>query len=432
MTGLRLGTATADITPPLPASLAGFAARTEPAQGVSHPLRVRVAVFESRQEDGSISRSVLAVADLLWWGSEQAPALRQDIADLTGTEVSQVLLSATHTHSGPQTSWRASAAIGVADASYLALLRERTLHAAREAVSRLDAVTLQRWDGTHDWAFNRRFSLNPHGPVDPALTVIRAIGTNGDQAALFVHFACHPVITQEALVSSEFCGVAMDRLEADLGGTAFYLQGCCGDINPSEPGGTESLRGTKVDVERVGQALAASVQQLVAQGVGRALAPRPLTGAELVVDLPFAHVPTAADWHGRTGLPGVEGEVARTMLNHPEWCLPSLPLLVQRLDLAEGWSLLAMTGEVVVDYGLQVRSRSGDAVLPMGYANGMTGYIPTARILSEGGYEATGSTPYFFLPAPFAPEVEDRVRLAIDQMVPHSTQEASPKSLASR
>lgn len=422
MTELRLGTATADITPPLPVSLAGFAARTEPAEGVSHQLKVRVAVFESQEHDGSTSRSVLAVADLLWWGNEQAPALRQDIAHLTGTEVSQVLLSATHTHSGPQTSWRASAEIGVADDRYLVLLRERTLAATSEALAHIEPVTIRQSVGTHDYAFNRRYSLNPNGPTDPTLTVMQANRPNGDLAALFVHVTCHPVITQEALVSSEFCGVAMDRLESDLGGTAFYLQGCCGDINPCEPGGTESLRGTNLEVERVGLALAVSVQDLLRSDTGSLLPPRPLVGLQMEIDLPFAHLPAEPVLRQQATRSGVEGEVARAMLNHPEWRTPSVPLLVQRLDLAENWSLLAITGEVVVEYGLQVRSRSGGTVLPMGYANGMTGYIPTARILAEGGYEATGSTPYFFLPAPFAPAVEDVVRHAIDMLVPGASQ----------
>lgn len=416
-TVLRMGTAMADITPDWPIGLAGFAARTEPARGVSHPLKVRVAVLESRESNGVTERVVLVVADLLWWGVHQVPALRQQLAAIVGSSPEAVLLSATHTHSGPQTSIRASAEIGVADERFLAMLWEQTVAATREALSRLEPVQLGRAVGVHDYTFNRRYDLNPHGPVDPILTAIRAERPDGTVAAVFVHFTCHPVITQEPLVSSEFCGVAMDRLEADLGGTAFYLQGCCGDINPSEPGGTESIRGTNREVERVGLALATSVQLLLASDRVEPLVARPLAAVELVVDLPFAFVPSVAELREQAARPGVEGEAARAMLTHPEWVAASIPLHMQRLDLAQGWSVLAMTGEVVVEFGLQVRARSGGEVLPMGYANGMTGYIPSARILAEGGYEASGSTPYFLLPAPFDPAVEAVVRSAIDRLV---------------
>ena len=72
-----------------------------------------------------------------------------------------------------------------------------------------------------------------------------------------------------------------------------------------------------------------------------------------------------------------------------------------------------MNGEIVADYGLRIRELSQGAVLPLGYANGMTGYIPTSRILVEGGYEAGEAAPYFLLPGPFAPEVEPLMDEAI-------------------
>jgi hypothetical protein len=78
---------------------------------------------------------------------------------------------------------------------------------------------------------------------------------------------------------------------------------------------------------------------------------------------------------------------------------------------------LGVDAEVVVEYGLYVKALSQGHVLPVGYCHGSLGYIPTARQLAEGGYEADGSTPYLLLPSRFAPEVEERLRTGIARLI---------------
>ena len=83
---------------------------------------------------------------------------------------------------------------------------------------------------------------------------------------------------------------------------------------------------------------------------------------------------------------------------------------VQAVRLGKDVVLLALGGEVVVDYGLQAKSRYPKAKLMVaGYSNDVMCYIPTKRILNEGGYEAVDSMVYYGQPGPFAPEVEDRI-----------------------
>jgi hypothetical protein len=57
-------------------------------------------------------------------------------------------------------------------------------------------------------------------------------------------------------------------------------------------------------------------------------------------------------------------------------------------------------------------------VLPVGYSNGMVGYVTTARQIEEGGYEPVESSRYYGLPAPFAPEIEPILESAIASIVP--------------
>lgn len=411
MTVLRVGAAKADITPDWPLMLAGFAARTEASRGVSHPLYVRVMMLETGD-----ARAVILSADLLWWSPQQIPELRRDVASVTGASEDAVLFSASHTHSGPQTSTRVASGVGIADPRYLELLRDRTLSTAAAAVADLEPASLQRFDGHHDLGFNRRPQFDPDGPVDPALTVIRAVRPDRSSKALLAHYACHPIITQEPLVSSEWPGVAMSRLESELGGTALFLQGCCGDINPYDPATDGSLRGTDVEVVREGERFAAAILDLIV-GAGELLTPSHLGGRLTTVELPFADLPDEASLRSGALERGVTGQWSRALLAHPEWRRLTIPLHLQRLDIADGLSLLAMDGEVVVSYGLHIRERSGNRVLPMGYANGMTGYIPTAKIVAEGGYEGGESRVWFLLPAPFSPDIESAVISALDDLL---------------
>ncbi|NCO36397.1 MAG: hypothetical protein AUJ92_04725 [Armatimonadetes bacterium CG2_30_59_28] len=86
------------------------------------------------------------------------------------------------------------------------------------------------------------------------------------------------------------------------------------------------------------------------------------------------------------------------------------------------FALIALSGEMCVGYSLRFKAELKDRpIIVAGYCNGIIAYVPTARILSEGGYEADGSYFYFGLPAPFKPEVEETVvRKALGMASPSS------------
>ncbi len=79
-----------------------------------------------------------------------------------------------------------------------------------------------------------------------------------------------------------------------------------------------------------------------------------------------------------------------------------------------------MAGEVVVDYSIRIKhefQRPGRAVWVAGYSNDVFGYVPSLRVLNEGGYEGGGAMQYTTLPGPFAPDVEDRIMQAVQEVV---------------
>jgi hypothetical protein len=77
------------------------------------------------------------------------------------------------------------------------------------------------------------------------------------------------------------------------------------------------------------------------------------------------------------------------------------------VQLGGAVTLVALAGEVVVGYGVQLKQRLGaESTWPVAYANDVFAYIPTKEILSEGGYEADRSQIYYGQPGPWAPAIE--------------------------
>ena len=89
----------------------------------------------------------------------------------------------------------------------------------------------------------------------------------------------------------------------------------------------------------------------------------------------------------------------------------SYPYPIQVVHLGKELTLVALGGEVVVDYSLRLkRELAGPAVWIAAYSNDVMGYIPSVRVLNEGGYEAGGAMRYSSThPGPWAPTVEERI-----------------------
>jgi hypothetical protein len=86
------------------------------------------------------------------------------------------------------------------------------------------------------------------------------------------------------------------------------------------------------------------------------------------------------------------------------------PCPVQVVRFGTSLSLVAIGGETVVDYSLRLkREWEGSAIWVAGYSNDVFAYLPSERVLKEGGYEGGGAMRYSFFPGPFTSTVEQRV-----------------------
>lgn len=430
-TKLWLGTSKIDITPQHSVPLAGFSLRSEDGgcKGITHPLYARIFYYRHMDGDGRETQALLVSADLIWWGSERVPQLKLQIHEKWGIPEDSILLHGTHTHSGPQTSTQFSDLLGKADLRYIVELEALVLEGIGQAMADREAVHVEFIRGRSDIGINRRkmvdgqcdFKANPGGPHDSEVQLVRYRSLTGETKALLVHFACHPVANMENWVSSEFCGAAMDTIEQTLGGgvVSAYLQGCCGDINPAGADGELILKGNDDEVTRIAKQFAGDVLGAM-NGEWERLEGCPLTARIVTLSAPLQNPPSAQELVKRMDEPGVIGEWSRKLLECPPRLQPQRPLDVVTLTLAEGLSVVAMNAEVVVEYGLYIKEAMKEAcngrVLPLGYTNGMIGYIPTAAQIGEGGYEAYWSTHYFLLPAPFSEEIEPMLRQAIREI----------------
>ncbi|MCQ6558517.1 neutral/alkaline non-lysosomal ceramidase N-terminal domain-containing protein [Paenibacillus mendelii] len=424
---LMLGTAKLDITPPFSVPLAGFSDRRDVYEEVARPLYVRVWLFEQQASDGRQKRQALVVqADLITWGSRHVDVLKSSIQAQWGIAPEHVFFHASHTHGGPQTTDEFSPLVGVMSAEYIPFLERAVEQAIAAAHANLEAVTLEKGTGICEGiGINRRriahgtveFAPNPEGASDDEVTVIRCLTEDGRMKGLLFHFTCHPTTTGANRVTSEFCGATMELLDREWGeGVSCFLQGFCGDIRPALSKDGAFYRGDEEDIARSGALLAEAVQSILNSPMTR-LEPAIIEGWVAQVELPFRPLPFG-------GYGTEEGELVdawKAMLLADS--LPhkdSAALKVQLLKLADGLSFLGMNGEMVVEYGLWVKRMAAGKILPLGYSNGMIGYVPTAAQIEEGGYESVSSGYVFGYPAPFASDVESRIKGVLHGMILHA------------
>jgi len=433
---MRFGSAKVEITPPMPVPLAGYASRKADFEGISRPLHVRACLFYQTGGTGKTCKALMLQADLIWWGTERLQELSRTIQEKWDIPTQHIVYHASHTHGGPQTTRRLNPVLGRLREQYMRYLERKVEEAIEFAHNSLELVRMERGVGQCPGiSINRRkwqdgavvSAPNPDGVNDTEVTVIRfvtesAAGTDrgdGRTKGVMFQFTCHPTSTGANRITSDYSGAAMEILDQALGeGASCFIQGCCGDIRPRLLNETEdSFRaGSEEDIARNGQILARTVLQILQQPL-TPLAPADIRVWNTEADLPYRKVPSMEELQADSEDSETTAAWKQLLRNDPSMLQPSGTLHLQLLQVAEGLAFLAMDGEIVVEYGLWIKSLSENKVLPLGYSNGMVGYIPTARQIHEGGYESVSSFPYFGYPAPMTPEVEANIRDSIRELL---------------
>ena len=406
-TGWRARVATVDITPRRSTWMAGFAARTSPSQGVERPLHAKALCLD----DGAGSRVVLVTLDLLGLTTGVGARIAEEARRRHGLARAQLLLNSSHTHCGPVIDEMLAVAYDMTDAQWRDV-RAYT-HELEGKVGRLIGsvlkpgapVVLRYAEGRAAFAANRRVQFTPLGPVDHRVPVLRVDGYRRPLAIVF-GYACHNTTLNFQLFSGDYAGHAQAVLEADLAGvTAIFLTGCGGDQNPYPRRAPEFA-------ERHGRSLATAVEASL-ETVPVKLSDRLRVKYELVT-LDFATPPTREALMLKVEGPNkVEAAHARRLLEQLKTqgrITDTYSYPVQTVQFGDELLLVALAGEVVVDYSLRLkRELKTPHVWVAGYSNDVFGYVPSRRVLEEGGYEGGGAMLHTNLPGPFAPSVEERI-----------------------
>lgn len=412
---LVIGTDRAELPIPLPVQLAGFAARAAdgPTDQVLSPLRLRTLALGTDHDHPVVLISV----DLLFWGDDVVEEIRHKFEQTYGIDGRQLVLHATHTHSGPQASRQFIESLGVPDDRFLSGLVDATLATAGRALAGRLPVTVQRSSVTVPLGVDRRHARTggayPPIEVDHEATVIRFVQPSEDCAALLVQHACHPVLHHRNAITSDFTGSAMTTLEEADAGVALFLQGCCGDVNPDRYVDTDFADADQPEIDEFSARLSGAVSALLREGSWRTESPKPSV-TERRFEVPIAERPTPVQLHSLAGQQDALGEWARLLLADPARATDPTTVRLTLLTITEQTRFLGFSAELVTRYGDYVKERSSSGTIALGYTGGMTGYLVTAQHLTEGGYESAEAPYYFGMPGILDPSVEKVVLAEID------------------
>ncbi len=249
------------------------------------------------------------------------------------------------------------------------------------------------------------------------MPVLRVTDDDGKLKAVLFGYACHATVLDGYDWSSDYPGFAQSEIEAEHPGcTALFFAGCGADQNP--------LPRRKVELaEDYGRQLADAVDAVLAEKL-KPIAPKLSVGwAEIPLEL--AHVPTQeemeADAKSQDRYVSARAKLYLDRVAAGKEISSTYDYPIQVWRLGDELALITLGGEVVVDYALRLKDEYGGAkTWVAGYTNDVMAYIPSRRVLQEGGYEGGGAMVYYSLPSPWAPTVEEAIVRAVREAMPKS------------
>lgn len=409
---VRAGVARVEITPAQSIWLSGYAARTKPSEGVAHQLWAKALAIE----DGGRGKVVIVTTDLIGLPRAVTDVVAARVSKEYGLERSRLLFNSSHTHAGPVVTPNLMTMYFLTDEqrttvnAYRDHLVEQLFTVVGAALGDLAPAKLAVGHGSAGFAHNRR---TPGGPSDHDVPVIAVRDKDDKLKAILFGYACHNTTLggDYYQVSGDYAGYAQTELERlQPGATAMFLLLCGGDQNPNP-------RGTVAHAEQYGKALAAEANRVVASAKPLAVE---LRTAFQITELAFARHTREQFEEESKDENKFKASRAREMLRAYDERRPirTTPYPVQAIRFGKSLTLLALGGEVVVDYALRTKKEySGSDIIVAGYSNDVMCYIPSLRVLREGGYEGETSMIYYGQPGKFSEEVEETVFRSIHHVL---------------
>ena len=418
------GAAKVEITPEVGIWMSGYGHRNKPSEGKLTGLWAKALVIQ----DPAGRQVVLVTMDLIGIDRKTGLEIRKLVAKNHRLRLQDVVLSTSHTHTGPVVGDNLKAMYALDDAqwekirAYNRKLVSTTTTLVGKAFADLAAAKISWAIGTADFAVNRR--NNPEkdvprlrqegklkGPVDHDVPVLQVL--RGDSLrAVVVGYACHATVLSFYKWSGDYPGFAQVELEErHPGAIAMFWAGCGGDQNP--------LPRREVELaKQYGRQLATAVDNVLAKPL------KPLDGTLATaydeIQLSLATLPSVESIRANLESEDrFERGRARHLIDSIErdgGLAQTYPYPVQTWRLGDQLLFVFLGGEVVVDYSLRLKRELGrDSTWIAAYCNDVMAYIPSLRVLREGGYEGKRAMLYYGLPTHWAESVEEDVVRAVRQ-----------------
>lgn len=407
-----IGVAQVDITPDYPIRLSGYGGRRTESEGVTQRIWAKALAIDD---------AVLVTVENCGLPDELTEEIAMRLKQKSGIPRERFVIGFSHTHSAPCLT-NAAPLIFSTDIPpehqetidrYTRQLADWLEGVALAALADRQPGELAFTQGEIHFAKNRR---TEGGPVDRALPLLRATDVDGKLRAVWTSYACHCTTLGGDFnhICGDWAGYAQEAIQQNHPDViALVTIGCGADANPSPRSKIEQA-------QRHGAAIAAEVNRLL-EGNFTPISNR-ITGQFERIALPFDTLPTLDEWKAKAEEGGPIGYHAQKQLeriSRGEPLRTTLSYPIQVWTFGDDLAVIFLTGEVVVDYSLRLkREFDRKRIWVDGYSNAFPCYIPSKRILHEGGYEGGGAMVYFDQPTRFAPEVEELIISTVHRLVP--------------
>jgi neutral ceramidase len=422
----QAGLAKVDITPTESVPLAGYGGKTRMSKRVEHPIWLKALAIK----DDAGNTSVLVTADLVGLSDKMIAVISKIGAEKHGVPRERLILNTSHNHSCPVTEdvlwlyYEFSSEEAASKDRYTAMVYEKYDEVIGQAIANLAPAELAFEQGLAGVAVNRRRSRGPEsralgGQVDHDVPVISV--KSGEQIRGIVFgYSCHTTALGGLSINGDYAGFAQLELEKSYpGAVALFVQNCGGDANP-----LPRIRGRDEEATalaaRYGAILAEAVRQVIAGKMtsltGSLRTAMGETELFLKPGLPLDELRQRLP--NLTGMPKREFEhfikQYETLGAPPD----RVKYPIQVWHFGSELTFIALTGETVADYSLKFKATYGwNNTWVSGYNNDLLSYVPSLRVLREGGYEGVTGMYEYGHRAPYTETVEEQITRKAEELV---------------
>lgn len=437
---MKAGFAKISITPTIGTRMLGWADRDQAGgcTSIHDPVHLRALYIEHNGE-----RALILSYDLCFVGRAEADQIKGAIGRVHDLLPRQIMVSATHNHAGPALgSWGGA----LPNQQYMEDVILATRIAVKTARRTARSVSVHAGSGKTALPLSRRKFIdgvmhnapNHAGAVCDVLPVCQLLDNAGEPVCILFSCAAHPVIVRNHQISAEYPGLACDLIDNFAGKECgLFLQGAAGDARPSiiTRGDRWNWNSGYEEMQTAAKMIANETIDVIKYGLNLV---QPALRIELhEMDWQLSAGPTREKLEevheAKESTP--DDEVRRRwaerqlgILTRHGQLADSCPVLIQFVQLGARLHLIATEGEPVSDHGLHMLRAFPGVTFPLGYANGEAAYLPSSRMLSEGGYEVDSFWEYG-LPSRFAPGMEDQLQKAFDKFIANApARETAPSA----